>query len=80
MRLYFKRKSFEEKSEVGRGHKLGITATLLYQFTFAQNRPKSDMRGTLGSIHHITLKAFAMTLGDGTRLFTLLSLHPPLLN
>ena len=80
MRLYFKRKSFEEKSELGRGHKLGITSTLLYQFTFAQNRPKSDISGTLGPIHHITLKAFAMTLGDGNRLFTSFSLHSPPLN
>ena len=53
MRLYFKRKSFEEKSEVGRGHKLGITPTLLYQFTFAQNRPKSDISGALGLKHYI---------------------------
>ena len=30
------------------------------QFTFAQNRPKSDISGALGPIHNITLKAFAM--------------------
>ena len=35
---------------------------LLYQFTFPQNRPKSDISGALGIIHYITLKAFAMTL------------------
>ena len=58
MRLYFKGKSFEEKSEVGRGHKLGITPTLLYQFTFAQNRLKSNISGALGPIYFITLKAF----------------------
>ena len=40
---------------------------LLYQFTFAQNRPKSDISGALGSIHYITLKAFAVALGDGTK-------------
>ena len=40
---------------------------LLYQFTFAQNRPKSDISGALGPIHYITLKAFAMALGDGTK-------------
>ena len=31
---------------------------LLYQFTYAHNRPKSDISGALGPIHHITLKAF----------------------
>ena len=40
---------------------------LLYQFTFAQNRPKSDISGALGPIHYITLKTFAMALGDGTK-------------
>ena len=40
---------------------------LLYQFTFAHNRPKSDISGALGPIHYITLKAFAMALGDGTK-------------
>ena len=40
---------------------------LLYQFTFAQNRPKSDISGALGPIHYITLKAFAMVLGDETK-------------
>ena len=39
---------------------------LLYQFTLAQNRPKPDISGALGPIHYITLKAFAMALGDGT--------------
>ena len=34
---------------------------------FAQNRPKSDISGALGPIHYITLKAFAMALGDGTK-------------
>ena len=42
---------------------------LLYQFTFAQNRPKSDISGALGPIHYITLKAFAMASGDGTKCF-----------
>ena len=28
---------------------------LLYQFTFAQNRPKSDISGALGPIQYITL-------------------------
>ena len=37
---------------------------LLYQFTFAQNEPKSDISEALGPIHYITLKAFAMALGD----------------
>ena len=37
---------------------------LLYQFTFAHYRPKSDISGALGPIHNITLKAFAMALGD----------------
>ena len=40
---------------------------LLYQFTFAQNRPKSDISGALRPIHYITLKAFAMALGDRTK-------------
>ena len=40
---------------------------LLYQFTFAQNRPSYDISGALGPIHYITLKAFAMALGDGTK-------------
>ena len=39
---------------------------LLYQFTFAQTRPKSDISGALGPIHYVTL-AFAMALGDGTK-------------
>ena len=29
--------------------------------------PKSDISGALGPIHYITLKAFAMALGDGTK-------------
>ena len=37
---------------------------LLYQFTFAQNRPKSDISGALRPLHYITLKAFAMALAD----------------
>ena len=40
---------------------------MLYHFTFAHNRPKSDISGALGPIHYITLKAFAMALGDGTK-------------
>ena len=36
---------------------------LLYQFTFAHNRPKTDISGA----HYITFKAFAMALGDGTK-------------
>ena len=40
---------------------------LLHQFTFAHNRPTSDISGALGPIHYITLKAFAMALGDGTK-------------
>ena len=40
---------------------------LLYQFTFAQNRPKSDISMALGPIHYIVLKAFAIALGDGTK-------------
>ena len=39
---------------------------LLYQFTFAQNRPKSDITGA-NTLHYITLKAFAMASGDGTK-------------
>ena len=40
---------------------------LLYQFTFAHNRPESDISGELGPIHYITLKAFAMALEDRTK-------------
>ena len=40
---------------------------LFYQFTFAPNRPKSYISGALGPIHYITLKAFAMALGDRTK-------------
>ena len=40
---------------------------MLYHFTFAHNRPKSDISGALRPIHYITLKAFAMALGDGTK-------------
>ena len=36
---------------------------MIYQFTFAQNRPKSDISGALGPIHYITLKAFAIECG-----------------
>ena len=42
-----------------------LNLLLLYQFTFAQNRPKSDVSGALGPIHYITLKAFAMASGMG---------------
>ena len=35
--------------------------------SFAQNRPKSDISGALRPIHYITLKAFAMASGDGTK-------------
>ena len=39
---------------------------LLYQFTFAQNRPKSDISMALGPIHYIT--SFCNGgLGDGTK-------------
>ena len=38
---------------------------MLYHFTFAHNRPKSDISGALRPIHYITLKAFAMALGMG---------------
>ena len=45
-----------------------LNLLLLYQFTFAQKRPKSDVSGALGPIHYITLKAFALAaLGDGTK-------------
>ena len=37
---------------------------LLYQFTFAQNRPKSCISWALGPIHYITLIAFAMAMED----------------
>ena len=40
---------------------------LLYQFTFAHYRPKSEISRALGPIRYITLKAFAMALGDGTK-------------
>ena len=40
---------------------------LLCQFIFAQNRPKSDISEALGPLHYITIKAFAMTSGDGTK-------------
>ena len=42
---------------------------MLYQFTFAPNRSKSDISEALGPIHYITLKAFAM-VQQKTRLFT----------
>ena len=38
---------------------------LLYQFTFAQNRPKSDISGALGPIHYITLKILLLHWGMG---------------
>ena len=42
----------------------------LYQFTFAQNNPKSDNSGALGPIHYITLhlkllQCHCNALGDG---------------
>ena len=40
---------------------------LLLSVSFAQNRPKSDISGALGPIDYITLKAFAMALGDRTK-------------
>ena len=49
------------------GHCPNYLSVLLYQFTFAQNRPKSDISGALRPIHYITLKAFAMASGDGTK-------------
>ena len=55
----FRKKS--EKSVVFCQTSLGT-----YQFTFAQNRPKSNISGAMGPIHYITLKAFAMALGDRT--------------
>ena len=36
---------------------------LLHQFTFAHNRPKSDISGAQGPIHYITLKAFGIGIG-----------------
>ena len=47
--------------------KKSLYLLLLYQFTFTQNTPKSDISGALGPIHYITLKAFAMALGDGIK-------------
>ena len=46
--------------------KISIFASVI-SVSFAQNRPKSDISGALGPIHYITLKAFAMALGDGTK-------------
>ena len=40
---------------------------MLYHFTFAHNRPKSDISGALRPIHYITLKVFAMALWDRTK-------------
>ena len=48
---------------------------LLYQFTFAPNRQKSDVSEALGPKHYITLKAFAMALGDRTMCKTGLAKH-----
>ena len=48
---------------------------LLYQFTFAQNRPSYDISGALGPIHYITLKAFAIAFGDGTKCKTCFGGH-----
>ena len=36
----------------------------------AQNKPKYDICGGLGPIHYITLKVFAMNIGDGTKFET----------
>ena len=47
--------------------KKSLYLLLLYQSIFAQNRPKSDISEELGPIHYITLKAFAMASGDGTK-------------
>ena len=47
--------------------KLDLWFCLLHQFTFAQNRPKSVISGVLGLINYITLKVFAMTVGDGAK-------------
>ena len=46
--------------------KIFIFASVI-SVSFAQNRPKSDISGALGPIHYITLKAFVMALGDGTK-------------
>ena len=46
--------------------KIFIFASVI-SVSFAQNRPKSDISGALGPIHYITLKAFAMALGDRTK-------------
>ena len=43
-----------------------IYKSLLLLYQFAQNRPKY-ISGARGPIHYITLKAFAMALGDGTK-------------
>ena len=40
---------------------------LLYQFTFAHYRPKSDISGALGPVHYITLKAFAWGMGPSVK-------------
>ena len=47
--------------------KKSLYLLLLNQFTFAQNRLKSDISEALGPIQYITLKAFAMASGDGTK-------------
>ena len=40
---------------------------LIYQFTFAPNRQKSDISEALGPLHYITLEAFVMASEDGTK-------------
>ena len=38
--------------------KKSLYLLLLYQFAFAQNRPKSDISGALGPIHNIILNYY----------------------
>ena len=49
-----------------------FTIGLIWKSSIAQNRPKSDISEALGPIHYITLNAFAMALGDGTKCKTCL--------
>ena len=58
--------AFDCSSTIGPIQK-SLYMLLLYQFTFAQNRPKPDISEALGPIHYITLKAFAMASWDGTK-------------
>ena len=55
--------AFDFSSTIGPIQK-SLYMLLLYQFTFAQNKPKFDISGALGPIHYITLKAFAMAFSD----------------